>query len=127
MLKYGAKRGFVSMNAELKDLEVSLWQSKTRFDRTYMEHVLAPDFFEFGRSGRRWTRDECLEVTGKVEINVKLPLEAFNTHLIDDMTVLVTYITEARYDTVERSNRSSLWSKTGEGWRLRFHQGTPTD
>jgi hypothetical protein len=36
----------------LKYLEESLWKSKTRFDLYHQEKVFAPDFFEFGRSGR---------------------------------------------------------------------------
>jgi ribonuclease HI len=36
--------------------------------------------------------------------------------------VLVTY-TAVRGDV--RSRRSSVWLAHGDGWRLRFHQGTP--
>jgi hypothetical protein len=111
---------------QLEQLEVSLWQAKTRFDRSYMERVLAADFFEFGRSGRRWSREDCLDVSAPSEIWAKLPLEAFTIHPIDHTTVLVTYVSEVMSEKVERANRSSLWSKTPEGWRLRFHQGTPT-
>ena len=37
---------------ELQLLEEGLWRAETRFDRGSMERVLAPRFFEFGRSGR---------------------------------------------------------------------------
>ena len=114
------------MSAELNELETSLWQAKTLFNRTYMDRILASDFFEFGRSGRRWTRDECLDFGNAAEIDAKLPLEDFNVLMIDDQTALVTYVSEVMYETVLRSNRSSLWSKTDIGWKLRFHQGTPT-
>ena len=43
---------------ELRILEESLWRHETRFDRDYLQRVLHPDFFEFGRSGRVWTRDD---------------------------------------------------------------------
>jgi hypothetical protein len=43
---------------KLKQLEESLWRSETRFDNEYMNRTLAPDFFEFGRSGRAYTREE---------------------------------------------------------------------
>ena len=38
----------------------------------------------------------------------------------------MTYVSEVLYgDKVERANRSSIWSRHGDGWKLRFHQGTP--
>jgi len=40
--------------AEFRDLEESMWRAETRFDRGYVERLLHPDFFEFGRSGRVW-------------------------------------------------------------------------
>ena len=46
--------------AKLKQLEASLWIAKTRFDNDYMEQILAPDFFEFGRSGKIYQREETL-------------------------------------------------------------------
>jgi hypothetical protein len=45
-----------------------------------MERMLAPDFFEFGRSGQ-----------------------------------------STRHDGTEIGNRSSIWLRFPEGWRLRFH------
>jgi len=113
-----------SLFEELKCLEESLWISSTRFDQAYMENVFALDFFEFGRSGRRYSREQCLKATPG-EIKSKIPLEQFSIHEIDSNNVLVTYVSEVRNDIVERANRSSLWSRTSNGWRLRFHQGTP--
>jgi len=36
----------------LQRLEEDLWREETRFDISYMDQVMAEDFFEFGRSGR---------------------------------------------------------------------------
>lgn len=108
----------------LRELEESLWRPETRFDQAYMDRILAPDFFEFGRSGRRYTREDTL-TTLPHEIDARLPLENFAVHPIDSSVVLVTYVSEVRYEEVEVGNRSSLWSKTDAGWQLRFHQGTP--
>ncbi len=108
----------------LKDLEESLWRTETRFDRSYMEKVLAPDFFEFGRSGNRYSREDILSQPME-EINAKLPLKDFKIHEIASDVVLVTYISEVTYDSLEVSNRSSLWIKTPAGWQIKFHQGTP--
>lgn len=108
----------------LRKLEESLWRSETRFDRAYMDRILASDFFEFGRSGRTYTREDTLAVPTQ-KIDARLPLKNFTVHPIDGNVVLVTYVSEVTYDEVEVGNRSSLWSKSGTGWQLRFHQGTP--
>lgn len=109
---------------KLKELEESLWIAITRFDQEYMNRILSPLFFEFGRSGRIYKRDETLNAIYQ-KINVVLPLKEFHVHPISDDVVLVTYKSEVTYDKLEISNRSSLWLKTSKGWQLQFHQGTP--
>lgn len=108
----------------LKELEESLWKSETRYNLAHQEKVFAPDFFEFGRSGRRYTRDQMVRSESQ-PIHAKLPLENFNIHKLDQNNVLVTYISEVQYENLEKANRCSVWSKTPVGWQLRFHQGTP--
>jgi hypothetical protein len=90
-----------------------------------MEKVLAPDFFEFGRSGRVYKREDTLFGIRPQVINAKLPLKDFKVAVIAEGVVLATYISEVTYNEVEVSNRSSLWIKTSNGWQIRFHQGTP--
>jgi hypothetical protein len=111
--------------SQLQELEENLWRSETRFDPSFMEQVLAPDFFEFGRSGRTYRRDAILNMPCS-PIHAALPLKDFAAHVIDAHVVLVTYRSEVTYgDVVEQGRRSSLWSKSAQGWKLRFHQGTP--
>ena len=107
-------------------LEESLWRPETRFDRALMERTLAADFFEFGRSGRVWTREDCLAHDYQ-EINARLPLDNFAVHDVSDDVVMVTYVSAVTYDGVEElANRCSVWRRVGGDWQLRFHQGTPT-
>ena len=109
---------------KIKKLEESLWLSKTRFDPKYMNRILSPDFFEFGRSGRIYKREDTLSAPPQ-EINVRLPLKNFKVHPISNDVVLVTYTSEVTYEKIEIGNRSSLWRKMPTGWQLQFHQGTP--
>ena len=109
---------------ELRELEESLWTAKTRFDREYMNSILSPGFFEFGRSGRIYKREETINVSPQ-EINAALPLKNFQVHPVSDDVVIVTYISEVTYGELESGNRSSVWLKTSDGWKLQFHQGTP--
>lgn len=108
---------------KLKQLEESLWIAETRFNRAYMESVLAPDFFEFGRSGCTYTREETLSAPAG-EIHARLPLRDFKVTLITPDVMLVTYISEVQYETLQIGNRSSIWLHTPSGWKLKFHQGT---
>ena len=110
---------------KLQELEESLWKRETRFNEAYMRSILAEDFFEYGRSGKIYNIDVSLSAPDQ-EINAKLPLKDFSIHEIDEKVVLITYISEVQYDEMEIGNRSSLWLKTDNGWKLKFHQGTPT-
>ncbi len=112
---------------EIRALEESLWRADIRFDNALMDATFAPDFFEFGRSGRTYSRTEMLFEDGVfAEINATLPLPEFHARFLSEDIVQVTYVSEVVYDgVVERGNRSSIWSRMNETWRLRFHQGTP--
>jgi len=110
---------------ELERLEEGLWIAATRFDMDWMERTLAPDFFEFGRSGRVYRREDTLGIESQ-PIDARLPLKDFKVRFISPDVALVTYISAVTYDGVEDiGNRSSIWSRTESGWQLRFHQGTP--
>lgn len=109
---------------ELKKLEESMWRAETRFDKEYLERMLAPDFFEFGRSGKVYNREQIINTPAQ-EIKADLPLKSFEVKKITNDVVLLTYISEVQYEELEVANRSSIWSKTADEWKMRFHQGTP--
>jgi hypothetical protein len=114
-----------SDRAQLTRLEESMWQAATRFDLAFMEKTLAPDFLEFGRSGRIWSREQILDMAGRT-IDAVLPLPDLRIRLLDADTAQLTYDSEVRIDgVVEHAHRSSVWSRAGGGWVMRFHQGTP--
>ena len=111
----------------LQLLEEELWREETRFDISFMEQVLAEDFFEFGRSGRVYNRDEILAAP-RQSLDAVLPLPDFDVRLLTEDVALVTYNSVITYDSVlEKGRRSSIWSRTSTGWTIRFHQGTPYD
>jgi hypothetical protein len=109
----------------LTRLEEAMWREEMRFDKAFMERALAPDFFEFGRSGRTYTRQQILDFP-REPIDAQLPLEDFRVSLLDANTAQVTYNSKVRNQgVVEFGRRSSIWSRSGDTWVLRFHQGTP--
>ena len=110
--------------ATLTRLEEAMWREATRFDKAFMSATLAPDFFEFGRSGRTYTREQSLAVP-RQPTDAMLPLPDLTIRLLDENTAQVTYNSAVTYDGItEYGRRSSLWSRTSGGWILRFHQGT---
>jgi hypothetical protein len=114
--------GMADVEIVLRELEESMWLPRTRFDRDYMDRVLHPAFFEFGRSGRQWTRAETLSAEPS---DIVAELYEFAVHQVSADAALVTYISAVHGGQLHLSNRSSLWVHDGDRWLLRFHQGTP--
>ncbi len=111
--------------AELRRLEEAMWQQAHRFDLTFQEKHFAPDFVEFGRSGRVYSRAQVIS-TDSQPIAARLPLENLKFRVLDKDTVQLTYDSAAEYDGVmEYARRSSIWYRSANGWVMRFHQGTP--
>ena len=109
----------------LERLEEELWREETRFDARRMREVIAPDFAEFGRSGRVYRREDSLAFP-RQPIRAVLPLPDFAVRLLHPDVAQVTYNSAVAYDGVfQRARRSSIWSRRPGGWVLRFHQGTP--
>lgn len=119
-------RGCPPVAQDLLALEHTLWRADTRHDRALMDQTFAPDFHEFGRSGRRYTRDDLLP-NGEAQ-TIDATLHALTVTDLSDTVALVTYISELRHLTgTDWANRSSLWHRATGRWRLRFHQGTPCE
>jgi len=108
----------------LHQLEEDLWRGELRFERKRMEEILAPDFFEFGKSGRVYQREDILEASAQL-IKDRPPLLDFKARSLGSNVVQVTYVSAVIHEGIEeRALRSSIWSRTEHGWQLRFHQGT---
>lgn len=65
----------------LTRLEEAMWREDTRFDMRFMEAALAPDFFEFGRSGRTYTRGQTLAASRHF-IDANLPFASLGDGLL---------------------------------------------
>jgi len=102
-------------------LERELLDPQVRADASRMAILLAPDFEEFGVSGRMWTKDAMMASLAE-DSQTEAFMEVLNVDVMDDSTALLTYRTTGR---AGNCLRSSLWRRSGDQWRLRFHQGTP--
>ena len=117
-------RAVVSAAPHLDHLEEGMWR-ETRADPEWLGRVLHPDFMEVGRSGRVYDRREAIETT-EYPYEYELPLDELAVDFVRDDVALVTYVSrESLHGEELPAHRTSLWIHDGEGWRIRFHQGTP--
>ena len=63
----------LSDRAEIERLEEAMWQQVTRYDPDFQESRFSQDFFEFGRSGRVYLRNQIIAKQGN-PIQAKFPM-----------------------------------------------------
>jgi hypothetical protein len=93
--------------------------------RADFEKTMAPDYWEVGASGRRYSREFALRT-----LDENPPVDAaaagwrswdHGLRRLGPGTYLFTY-TLLQVDRLTR--RATIWQKTSEGWRILYHQGT---
>ncbi|MYR45597.1 DUF4440 domain-containing protein [Streptomyces sp. SID5910] len=105
--------------------EMRLLDPEVRASPARVLELLDPEFTEIGASGRRWNAESILTVTSGGSVSAESPVE------VSDMSgvVLAPGVVHLTYFSDNRGRRvwrSSLWRLTGSGWRMYFHQGTPS-
>ncbi len=89
------------------------------------ERVVAPEYWEVGASGRRYSREfivRGLEETPPVDAaSAGWRCWDFGLRRMGQETYLLTY-TLAQGERVTR--RATVWEETPAGWRILYHQGT---
>ena len=93
--------------------------------REAMERAVAPDYWEVGASGRRYSREFIWrmleERTPADAVEVGWKWRGFGLRRLGGEAYLLTYTLE-QGERVTR--RSTIWERADEGWRIVFHQGT---
>ncbi|MEJ6004640.1 nuclear transport factor 2 family protein [Paucibacter sp. AS339] len=115
----------------LTALECQLHQPAMRTDADVLAQLLHPQFREFGRSGRSYTRESMLALLMAEDTTDPTLVHAqdFELQRLGDEAALLTYRSAHRQPDGRLSgptHRSSVWRKTPKGWQMIFHQGTPT-
>jgi hypothetical protein len=89
------------------------------------ERVTAPEYWEVGASGRRYSRDfilRALEQNPPVDAtSAGWQCSDFGLRRLGAETYLLTY-TLRQADRLSR--RATVWQSNSEGWRILYHQGT---
>ncbi len=116
-------------NPELLELELLSAQSRSSARR--LDELLDEDFSEIGQSGKLYNKQEIIgAMLREQQLGSVLSRQVKDLHsreLSEDL-LLLTYFCEVHDITVgiklRMSRRSSIWRKSGDSWKLLFHQGT---
>lgn len=109
------------------DLESSLHRRATRNSRERVSAIVADDFFEFGKSGGTFNKQDTLDGLGREIGDLQIEVRDFAARELSPEVVLVTY-TAVMLDVEDTitvaTNRSSVWVLKNDRWQMTFHQGT---
>lgn len=114
----------IAVRDELMKREPLFHRAGFGMARADFEKMTAPEFWEVGASGRRFSRQFVLDT---LEPRYKHPTEDvweigdFHCQEIAADNYLVTY-TLNQHQRVTR--RATIWRRTAEGWQIVYHQGT---
>ena len=81
---------------------------------------------EFGASGKRYTRQDVLEILPE-QTEFQFEIHDFSLTRISETAVIATYrLKKEIVESGEKSSslRSSLWQHREGRWQILFHQGT---
>ncbi len=120
----------VDLIATLRALEVELHQPAARSDAARLDAVLHPEFREFGRSGRGYSRADMFAHLLDATSHATVVADRFALRRLAQDVALLTYRAAHRGTDggLERHTlRASIWQRSGDGWQMSFHQGTATE
>ncbi|HXD08159.1 MAG TPA: DUF4440 domain-containing protein [Burkholderiaceae bacterium] len=114
----------------LRALEVELHHPGVRCSRERLLQLLHPGFHEVGRSGRRYTREVVVDFLAAQAVPPDVVPSDFLVTLLAADCALLSYRSAHRQSDGSLANhteRSSIWRRIDDEWRLFYHQGTPCE
>lgn len=101
--------------------EIKLLQKSVRNSKEELQNLISKDFLEYGSSGTVYTYNETIDTLLKQTVDVDYTIIKMNTKKLSGDIFLVLYAIKMNGKV---SNRSSIWKKERDGWKILFHQGT---
>lgn len=110
---------------ELRSLEPIFHNKKFGTSTADFTRMTAPDFWEVGASGKRYSREFILE-----EFSKRPPVQAdeagwkcsdFGVRRLGPDTHLLTYMLD---QAGRPTRRATIWRRVDSGWQVVYHQGT---
>ncbi len=108
----------------LAALEPLIYAANDGASRAHFEALLAPEFWEVGASGQRYSREHVLEV---LEDRQRQPYEQAWQTTDDHVQALAPDLYLYTYTLIQPtrvSRRATVWRQTPQGWQMVYHQGT---
>ncbi|MFT4051728.1 MAG: nuclear transport factor 2 family protein [Microbacterium sp.] len=103
--------------------ERELQTPECRSDPARVAELLADDFEEVGASGSAWSKADTLAgIAAEASDAPRIHVHDLVTRRVADDVVLVRWTSERN---ARRAERTSLWRRDDDRWRLVHHQGTP--
>lgn len=93
--------------------------------RADFQNMTAPDFWEVGASGRRYSREYVLDTLEKRYAHPTSDVwetSDFHCRKLAEDVYLLTYTLLQNHE--RRTRRSTIWQHTLTGWKIIYHQGT---
>jgi hypothetical protein len=115
---------------ELRAREPIFHRPEHGIARADFERMTAPDFWETGASGRRYSRAAVLEELdrrygGSGRHEDPWETSDFCCRPLAAEVFLLTYtLTQRPPAGARRTRRATIWERTPEGWKIVYHQGT---
>jgi len=109
---------------ELLRLEPLFHRPEQGATRRDFERMTAPEFWEVGASGRRYSREfvlDILEERAKAPADDPWQVDGFQCAELAADNYLVTY---TLLQGARVTRRATLWRRTPGGWQALYHQGT---
>jgi len=123
--KFVADPALLAVFEELRAREPIFHHPEFGTTRTDFDRMMAPDFWEVGASGRRYSRESILQELERRHsgqyVEGKLVATDFHCQKLADALYLLTY-TLLQDD--RKTRRATIWQHTGDGWKIVYHQGT---
>ena len=117
------------LRIRLTRLERTLHQPTVRRDSSRLQDLLHESFVEFGYSGASYNRERVIDLLASDESGYQVLSRDFEVASLGTHAALLTYRSasiDGHGEVSRYARRASVWALTPSGWKLRFHQGTPT-
>jgi hypothetical protein len=117
------------MHNMIIELELSLLDEKIRNNKNELEKILSKEFIEYGFSGKIYDYDITLNMLpNKSDKKIEYKIIENRVNELSENIVLLLYIIEMEImGEIHRSNRSSIWKREEDNWKIIFHQGTKAE
>jgi hypothetical protein len=113
---------------ELMEREPLFHRAQFGTSRADLEKMVTPEFWETGASGRRYSRQFCIDTLEKKFrkiIKAVWEVREFQCLKIAQDNYLLTYtLVQPKR---QPSRRATIWRRTEAGWQVVYHQATPIE